>query len=92
MGTFSLLSYTHARKKGNLLLVAAKSSNSRMQICKATMDIIQLHGGKPANFLDVGGGATPAMVTEAFRIITSDKRVEGLLVNIFGGIMKCDIG
>ena len=60
-------------------------------LAMATMDIIQLHGGKPANFLDVGGGATPAMVTEAFRIITSDKRVEALLVNIFGGIMKCDI-
>jgi len=55
------------------------------------MDIIQLHGGKPANFLDVGGGASAKMVTEAFRIITSDSRVEGLMVNIFGGIMKCDI-
>lgn len=57
----------------------------------ATMDIINLHGGKPANFLDVGGSATAQMVTEAFRILTSDKNVKGILVNIFGGIMKCDI-
>jgi succinyl-CoA synthetase beta subunit len=60
-------------------------------LAMATMDIINLHGGKPANFLDVGGGATPQMVTEAFRILTSDKNVKGILVNIFGGIMKCDI-
>ena len=60
-------------------------------LAMATMDIINLQGGKPANFLDVGGGATPQMVTEAFRILTSDKNVKGILVNIFGGIMKCDI-
>jgi succinyl-CoA synthetase beta subunit len=60
-------------------------------LAMATMDIVQLRGGKPANFLDVGGGATPEMVTEAFRILTSDPKVKGLLVNIFGGIMKCDI-
>jgi len=60
-------------------------------LAMATLDIIQLHGGKPANFLDVGGGATKEMVTEAFRILTSDPKVECLLVNIFGGIMKCDV-
>jgi len=60
-------------------------------LAMATLDIIQLYGGKPANFLDVGGGATKEMVTEAFRILTSDPKVECLLVNIFGGIMKCDV-
>jgi succinyl-CoA synthetase beta subunit len=60
-------------------------------LAMATMDIINLHGGKPANFLDVGGSATAPMVTEAFRILTSDKNVKGILVNIFGGIMKCDV-
>lgn len=60
-------------------------------LAMATMDIIQLHGGKPANFLDVGGGATVEKVTEAFKIITADKSVQGILVNIFGGIMRCDI-
>ena len=57
----------------------------------ATMDIIKLHGGSPANFLDVGGGATEQQVEEAFKILTADKGVKALLVNIFGGIMKCDI-
>ena len=57
----------------------------------ATMDIIKLHGGAPANFLDVGGGATRERVTEAFRIILSDENVRGILVNIFGGIMHCDV-
>jgi succinyl-CoA synthetase beta subunit len=57
----------------------------------ATMDIIKHYGGDPANFLDVGGGATIERVTEAFKIILSDKHVKGILVNIFGGIMKCDI-
>lgn len=60
-------------------------------LAMATMDIIKLHGGEPANFLDVGGGATAEQVTEAFKIILSDKRVEGVLVNIFGGIMRCDV-
>ena len=60
-------------------------------LAMATMDIIKLHGGAPANFLDVGGAATEAQVTEAFRVITGDSRVRALLVNIFGGIMKCDI-
>ena len=60
-------------------------------LAMATMDIIKLHGEAPANFLDVGGGATKERVTEAFKIITSDKNVEGILVNIFGGIMRCDI-
>jgi succinyl-CoA synthetase beta subunit len=55
------------------------------------MDIIKLKGGDPANFLDVGGGATKERVTEAFKIILSDDNVEGILVNIFGGIMRCDI-
>lgn len=57
----------------------------------ATMDIIQLHGGKPANFLDVGGAATPETVKAAFEIITSDPQVTSAFVNIFGGIMRCDI-
>jgi len=55
------------------------------------MDIIKHHGGEPSNFLDVGGGATEQQVTEAFKILVSDKRVKAILVNIFGGIMKCDI-
>jgi len=60
-------------------------------LAMATMDIIKLYGGEPANFLDVGGGANESQVKEAFKIITSDKNVKALLVNIFGGIMKCDI-
>ncbi|XP_058802822.1 uncharacterized protein LOC131670862 [Phymastichus coffea] len=60
-------------------------------LAMATMDIIKLHGGEPANFLDVGGGATAQAVKEAFKIITSDPRVHALLVNIFGGIMRCDV-
>jgi len=60
-------------------------------LAMATMDIIQLYGSSPANFLDVGGGATKEKVTEAFKIILSDPNVEGILVNIFGGIMRCDI-
>ncbi|MGC6472419.1 MAG: ADP-forming succinate--CoA ligase subunit beta [Parvibaculales bacterium] len=60
-------------------------------LAMATMDIIKLYGAEPANFLDVGGGATKEKVTEAFKIILSDSNVEGILVNIFGGIMRCDI-
>ncbi|KAL7057007.1 hypothetical protein AAHC03_018954 [Spirometra sp. Aus1] len=60
-------------------------------LAMATMDIIKLHGGSPANFLDVGGGATANQVTEAFRLITSDPKVHAILVNIFGGIMRCDV-
>jgi succinyl-CoA synthetase beta subunit len=60
-------------------------------LAMATMDIIKLHGGAPANFLDVGGGATKERVTAAFKIILSDANVEGILVNIFGGIMRCDV-
>ena len=60
-------------------------------LAMATMDIIKHSGGEPANFLDVGGGATIERVTEAFKIILSDRNVKGILVNIFGGIMKCDI-
>ncbi len=60
-------------------------------LAMATMDIIKLYGAEPANFLDVGGGATKERVTEAFKIILSDPHVEGVLVNIFGGIMRCDI-
>jgi succinyl-CoA synthetase beta subunit len=56
----------------------------------ATMDIVKHFGGSPANFLDVGGGATTEKVTAAFKIITHDPRVRGIFVNIFGGIMKCD--
>ena len=57
----------------------------------ATMDIIKHYGAEPANFLDVGGGATKEKVTEAFKLILSDDQVKGIFVNIFGGIMKCDI-
>ena len=60
-------------------------------LAMATMDIIKLYGSEPANFLDVGGGATKEKVTEAFKIITTDPGVKGILVNIFGGIMRCDI-
>ena len=60
-------------------------------LAMATMDIIKSYGGEPANFLDVGGGANEEQVTAAFKIILSDPNVKGILVNIFGGIMKCDI-
>jgi succinyl-CoA synthetase beta subunit len=60
-------------------------------LAMATMDIIKLYGGEPANFLDVGGGATKDRVTTAFKLILSDPKVEGILVNIFGGIMRCDV-
>ncbi len=60
-------------------------------LAMATMDIIKLYGSEPANFLDVGGGATTEKVTAAFKIITADPRVKGILVNIFGGIMRCDV-
>merc|ERR1712047_211494 len=60
-------------------------------LAMATMDIIKLHGGSPANFLDVGGGATASQFEEAFKIITSDPKVNAIMVNIFGGIMRCDV-
>jgi succinyl-CoA synthetase beta subunit len=60
-------------------------------LAMATMDIIKFYGGEPANFLDVGGGATEEQVTEAFKILIADKNVKAILVNIFGGIMKCDV-
>jgi succinyl-CoA synthetase beta subunit len=60
-------------------------------LAMATMDVVKLHGGAPANFLDVGGGATEQQVTTAFRLILEDPAVKGILVNIFGGIMKCDV-
>ena len=60
-------------------------------LAMATMDLIKLYGGNPANFLDVGGGATKERVTEAFKIILSDQNVKGILVNIFGGIVRCDL-
>jgi len=60
-------------------------------LAMATMDIIKLHGGEPANFLDVGGGATVEKVAEAFKLIVSDPKVESILVNIFGGIVRCDL-
>jgi succinyl-CoA synthetase beta subunit len=59
-------------------------------LAMATMDLIKLHGGEPANFLDVGGGATAERVTEAFKIILTNKNVRAILVNIFGGIVRCD--
>ena len=60
-------------------------------LAMATMDIIKFYGGEPANFLDVGGGATEEQVTEAFKVLIADKKVKAILVNIFGGIMKCDV-
>ncbi|MGH8168066.1 MAG: succinate--CoA ligase subunit beta, partial [Woeseiaceae bacterium] len=60
-------------------------------LAMATMDIIKLHGGEPANFLDVGGGATSERVTEAFKLILSNENVNAILVNIFGGIVRCDL-
>jgi succinyl-CoA synthetase beta subunit len=60
-------------------------------LAMATMDIVKLHGGEPANFLDVGGGATKERVAEAFKIILADSQVKGILVNIFGGIVRCDL-
>jgi succinyl-CoA synthetase beta subunit len=60
-------------------------------LAMATMDIIKHFGGEPANFLDVGGGATAEKVTEAFKIILADEKVRAVLVNIFGGIMRCDV-
>ncbi len=60
-------------------------------LAMSTMDVIKLHGGEPANFLDVGGGATEEQVTQAFKLLTSDSNVKAILVNIFGGIMKCDV-
>merc|ERR1712072_559455 len=60
-------------------------------LAMATMDIIQLHGGSPANFLDVGGGATANQVQKAFELLNDDKSVRCVLVNIFGGIMRCDV-
>ncbi|WP_240428335.1 hypothetical protein [Pectobacterium parmentieri] len=60
-------------------------------LAMGTMDIVKLHGGSPANFLDVGGGATKERVTEAFKIILSDDKVKAVFVNIFGGIVRCDL-
>jgi succinyl-CoA synthetase beta subunit len=60
-------------------------------LAMATMDLIKLHGGMPANFLDVGGGTTADKVAEAFKLILSDKNVQAILVNIFGGIVRCDL-
>ena len=60
-------------------------------LAMSTMDIIKLYGAEPANFLDVGGGATKENIVAAFKILTSDAKVEGILINIFGGIMKCDV-
>ena len=60
-------------------------------LAMATMDLVKLHGGSPANFLDVGGGATAERVTEAFKLILSDDKVKAILVNIFGGIVRCDL-
>ena len=60
-------------------------------LAMATMDIIKLYGKEPANFLDVGGGASKEKVAAAFKLILSDKNVKGILINIFGGIMRCDV-
>merc|ERR1712025_201880 len=60
-------------------------------LAMATMDIVQMYGGSPANFLDVGGSAKKEQIVEAFKIVTTDPNVKAILVNIFGGIMKCDV-
>jgi len=60
-------------------------------LAMATLDVIKLHGGEPANFLDVGGGTTAAKVAEAFKLILSDSKVKAVLVNIFGGIVRCNL-
>jgi succinyl-CoA synthetase beta subunit len=81
--------------KANLSYVALEGSIGCMVngagLAMATLDIIKAYGGEPANFLDVGGGASKETVTEAFRILLSDNQVKGILINIFGGIMKCDV-
>ena len=59
-------------------------------LAMATMDIIKLAGGEPANFLDVGGGASPEQIQNAFRILSSDPRVKAVFINVFGGILRCD--
>jgi succinyl-CoA synthetase beta subunit len=76
----------HVRMDGNIGCMVNGAG-----LAMATMDIIKLYGASPANFLDVRGGADKERVTEAFKIIISDKAVKGILVNIFGGIMRCDI-
>ena len=63
----------------------------RAGLAMATMDIIKLYGEEPANFLDVGGGASKEKVSAAFKLILSDENVKGILINIFGGIMRCDV-
>jgi succinyl-CoA synthetase beta subunit len=82
-------------KKANLNYIALDGTIGCLVngagLAMATMDIIKLHGGEPANFLDVGGGVTAEGAMEAFKIILSDPKVEGILVNIFGGIAKCDL-
>jgi succinyl-CoA synthetase beta subunit len=83
-----------AAKKFDLNYIALEGNIGCMVngagLAMATMDVIQLKGGMPANFLDVGGGANKEQVTNAFKILLSDENVKGILVNIFGGIMKCD--
>jgi len=85
----------NAAKRFDLNYVALDGSIACMVngagLAMATMDIIKLHGGEPANFLDVGGGATKERVTEAFKLIVSDTKVKAILVNIFGGIVRCDL-
>lgn len=85
---------THA-KKWDLNYITLEGNIACMVngagLAMATMDLIKLHGGAPANFLDVGGGATKQRVTEAFKLITSDKNVQAIFVNIFGGIVRCDL-
>ena len=86
---------TCARKKANLNYIALDGTIGCLVngagLAMATMDIIKLHGAEPANFLDVGGSVTAEGAVEAFRIILSDPKVKGILVNIFGGIAKCDL-
>ena len=83
--------HVYLKLNGQRIVEDISFEGSGCAISMATMDIIKLYGAAPANFLDVGGGATTDKVTAAFKIITSDPNVKGILVNIFGGIMRCDV-
>lgn len=81
--------FTSTMIESDLLTISCFAVNGA-GLAMATMDIIKLNGGQPANFLDVGGGATPQAIKQAFELITSDPKVTAIFVNIFGGIVRCD--
>lgn len=85
------VSRTYPVSVGNLSMSLWLHAVNGAGLAMATMDIIKLHGGEPANFLDLGGGAQQNQVTEAFNILSEDSKVLAILVNIFGGIMRCDV-